>query len=222
MPNPPGTAYPVVIDVDPQIAGRNRLTVALRPILAIPHIILVGVPGFAIGVHNETISPAGTARHSETFGSNGLLGVVAFVGAIISWFAIVFTGRHPRGLWNLARLYMRWRANAVAYTAMLRDEYPPFGEGPYPAIYEAQYPEHRDRVTVGFRLILVIPHLIVLVFLDIAWFLTAVVAWVAILFTGEYPQGLYRFGVGMMRWTLRVESYVLLIADEYPPFSLQR
>lgn len=222
MPEQPGSAYPVVIDVDPQMTGRNRLTAAFRLILAIPHIILVGAPGFAIGVHNETMSPAGGARHPETVGSNGLLGVVAFVGAIISWFAIVFTGRHPRGLWNLAQFYMRWRANAVAYTALLRDEYPPFGEGAYPVIYDVQYPEQRDRMTVGFRIILVIPHLIVLVFLDIAWFLTAVVAWVAILFTGEYPESLYRFGVGMMRWTLRVESYMLLMRDEYPPFSLQR
>jgi len=222
MPEPAGTAYPVVIDVDPQMAGRNRLTVAFRPILAIPHIILVGAPGFAIGLHSETISPAGSAGRSETIGGNGLLGVVAFLGAIISWFAIVFTGRHPRGLWDLAQFYMRWRANAVAYAALLRDEYPPFGAGAYPVIYEAHYPEQRDRVTVGFRLLLVIPHLIVLVLLDIAWFLTAVVAWVAILFTGEYPEILYRFGVGMMRWTLRVESYLLLMRDEYPPFTLQR
>ena len=216
-----GTAYPVVIDVDPQVAGRNRLTVALRPILSIPHLIVVGAPGFAIGVHNETLSPAGDARHSQTIGSNGLLGVVALAGAVVSWFAIVFTGRHPRALWNLARFYMRWRANAVAYTTLLRDEYPPFGDGAYPVTYEVDCPEERNRVTVGLRLILVIPHLVVLVFLDIAWFVTAVAAWVAILFTGEYPGSLYRFGVGMMRWTLRAESYVLLMRDEYPPFSLR-
>jgi hypothetical protein len=220
MPDQP--AHPVVIDVEPQMAARHRLTVAFRLILAIPHIILVGAPGFALGVHNETISPAGRAPHSGTFGSNGLLGVVAFVGAVISWFAIVFTGRHPRGLWDLARFYMRWRANAVAYTALLRDEYPPFGVGPYPVSYDAEYPEQRDGLTVGFRLILVIPHVIVLVFLDIAWFVSTLVAWVAILFTGEYPESLYRFGVGMMRWTLRIESYLLLMRDEYPPFTLQR
>jgi hypothetical protein len=219
MPDANGTAYPVVIDVDPQIAARRRLSVALRLILAIPHVILVGAPGFALGV---TTAPAGTAQHSESIGSNGLLGAVAFVGAVISWFAIVFTGRHPRGLWNLAEFYMRWRANAVAYTALLRDEYPPFGTGAYPVVYEVPFPERRDRLAVGLRLILVIPHLIVLVFLDIAWFVATLVAWVAILLAGQYPESLYRFGVGMMRWTLRVESYLLLLRDEYPPFSLQR
>ncbi len=221
MPEP-DSAYPVLVDVEPQPAGRNRLTVALRLILAIPHLILVGAPGFATGIHSETVAPGGAVRHSGGLGSNGLLGVVAFVGAVISWFFIVFTGRHPRGLWDLARFYMRWRANAVAYTALLRDEYPPFGDAPYPVTFEVPYPEQRDRLSVGLRLLLVIPHAIVLVFLDIAWFFTAVGAWVAILLDGQYPASLYRFGVGMLRWTLRVEAYVLLMRDEYPPFSLQR
>jgi hypothetical protein len=222
MPEPPGGAYPVVIDVDAQLGGRDRLTVAFRPILAIPHLILVGAPGFALGLNSEMISTDGSAGHSGSLGSNGLLGVVAFAGAVISWFAIVFTGRHPRGLWELARFYMRWRANAVAYVALLRDDYPPFGTGPYPVTYDVQYPEQRDRLTVGVRLLLVIPHVILLLILDVAWLLTAIAAWVAILLTGEYPESLYRFGVGMMRWTLRVETYVLLMRDEYPPFSLQQ
>ncbi len=215
---PPGLRYPVSIDVVPQPAGRNRLTTLFRIILAIPHLILVGAPGFAVGIHNEV---SGGGRHSWSVGSNGLLGVVAFLGAVFSWFAIVFTGRHPRGLWDLADFYMRWRANAVAYTALLRDDYPPFGTGPYPVTYAVDYPERRDRASVGFRLILAIPQIIVLFFMDIAWFVTVVIAWFAILLTGDYPEGLYRFGVGMLRWTLRVESYMLLMRDEYPPFTLQ-
>ena len=95
MPEREGRAYPVVIDVEPQPAGRNRLTVAFRLILAIPHVILVGAPGFALGIHNETVAAEG-GPHSTSVGGNGLLGVVAFVGAVFSWFAIVFTGRHPR------------------------------------------------------------------------------------------------------------------------------
>jgi len=56
--------------------------------------------------------------------------------------------------------------------------------------------------------------------LIIAWWLTAVVAWLLILVTGEYPRGLYDFGVGVLRWLLRVQAYMLLMVDEYPPFSL--
>jgi hypothetical protein len=57
--------------------------------------------------------------------------------------------------------------------------------------------------------------------LGIAWGITTVIAWFAILFTGRYPEGLYRFGVGVLQWNLRVEAYVLLLRDEYPPFSLE-
>jgi uncharacterized protein DUF4389 len=70
------------------------------------------------------------------------------------------------------------------------------------------------------RIIYAIPHLIVLVFLNIAWVLTSIVAWFAILFTGSYPRGLYDFAVGVLRWDLRVEAYLLLMRDEYPPFQL--
>jgi hypothetical protein len=61
----------------------------------------------------------------------------------------------------------------------------------------------------------------VLFFLNIAWFVTSVIAWFAILFTGAYPEGLYKFGVGVMRWGVRVESYALLMRDEYPPFTFE-
>ena len=47
------------------------------------------------------------------------------------------------------------------------------------------------------------------------------VAWLAILFTGHYPEGLYQFGVGVLRWFIRVEAYLLLLVDEYPPFSFE-
>ena len=60
-----------------------------------------------------------------------------------------------------------------------------------------------------------------LFFLGIAWGFTSLIAWFAILFTGAYPEGLYKFGVGVMRWSVRVESYSLLMRDEYPPFSME-
>ena len=196
----------VVFEVEPQIADRNRLTVAFRLILAIPHILLVGGPG------------------GGGFGSNsgnGVLGTVAGVCAIINWFAIVFTGKAVEGLMSLEVFYLRWKANALAYEALLRDEYPPFGDGPYPVT--SSFPTRltdRNRWTVGFRLILVIPQILVLAILIFAWFVTAVVGWFSVLFTGSYPEGLARFGVGVMRWGLRVEAYALLLDDPYPPFSL--
>ena len=154
------------------------------------------------------------------FGAAGALGVVASVMAVISWFAIVFTGKQPRGLWDFTLFYLRWRSRAVAYMALLRDEYPPLGDGDYSVSFSTgDFPETRDRWSVGLRFIYAIPHLIVLFFLGIAWFITAIIGWFAILFTGAYPEGLHRFGIGYLRWSLRVESYILLMQDEYPPFS---
>ncbi len=215
--------YPVTYEVEPQHADRNRLTVAFRIILAIPQWLLVGGPGgsgFSIGWGWWWDGLRWTFFRSI---GSGVLGVAAAVMAIISWFAIVFTGRQPRGLWDFTNFFMRWRANAVAYMALLRDEYPPFGpgDGSYPVSFAvAGFPETRDRWSVGLRLIYAIPQIIVLIFLGIAWAITVIIGWFAILFTGRYPEGLYNFGVGYMRWSLRVEAYMLLMRDEYPPFSL--
>jgi hypothetical protein len=201
------TTYPVSYKVNPQAERRNRLTVAFRIILAIPHILLVGGPGVGISTGSER---------------TGVLGLVAGVAAFINWFIIVFTGKANADLMSLQQFYLRWRARALAYEALLRDEYPPFGDAPYPI--SAEFPavaENRNRWTVGLRLILIIPQLIALFFVGIAWVLTAVVGWFAILITGRYPEGLWQFGEGVTRWFLRVEAYWLLLHDEYPPFSLE-
>jgi hypothetical protein len=199
--------HPTSYAVTPQEETRNRLTVGFRFILAIPHLLLVGGPGIGAGVGSDR---------------TGVLGVVAGVAAVINWFIIVFTGKANADLISLQQFYLRWRARALAYEALLRDEYPPFGDGEYPVSAEfAAVTENRNRWTVGFRFILIIPQVIVLLFLFIAWAVTAVIGWFGILFTGRYPDGLWRFGEGVMRWSLRVESYWLLLHDEYPPFSLE-
>jgi len=106
--------------------------------------------------------------------------------------------------------------------ALVVDKYPPFGDEPYPtAIEVAEPPAERDAVSVALRLILALPHLIVLFFLFIAWLIVTIVAWFVVLFSGSYPESLYPFASGAMRWGLRVEAYMLLLVDEYPPFSLE-
>ena len=207
--------YPVSVALEPALTNRNRLTTAFRLILAIPHLILVG--GVGIGVASSTSS-----GDSRTFGSeSGLLGAVAAFLAIVSWFTIVFAGTHIVGIRQFTSFYLRWRVRALAYFMLLEDVYPPFGDAPYPASIEIVDPAGpRDRLSVGLRVILAIPHFIVLAFVSLAWGLTTMAAWFIILFTGTYPQGLYEFGVGALRWRLRVEAYMLLMVDEYPPFSL--
>ena len=204
--------YPVTVTVEPALANRNRLTTAFRLILAIPHLILVG-GGLGIAFGRENAMRVG--------GEGGLLGAVAVFLAIVSWFTIVFGGTHIVGIRQFTSFYMRWRVRAIAYLMLLEDAYPPFGDGPYPASIEIVDPAGpRDRLTVGFRILLVIPHCIILFFVLLAWCFTTIAAWFIILFTGAYPPGLYEFGVGALRWLLRVQAYMLLLVDEYPPFSL--
>ncbi len=207
-------SYPVTLSIQPATAPRNRLTTAFRLILAIPHLILVGGLGMGFAYGGDNRRTAG--------GEGGLLGAVAVFLAVVSWFTIVLTGTHIIGIRQFTMFYMRWRVRALSYLMLFEDAYPPFGDAPYPASIEIVDPSGpRNRLTVAFRLILAIPHFIVLPFVLLGWGITTIIAWFAILFTGAYPQGLVAFGVGAFRWRLRVEAYLLLMVDEYPPFSLE-
>jgi hypothetical protein len=214
---PTKTHHCVSVDVVPALANRSRLTCAFRLVLAIPHLVLVGGPAaLALSVawrERTGLTPSWGA-------STGLLGAIAAVCALIAWFAMLLSGAYPEGLRALAVYYLRWRVRASAYASLLRDEYPPFGEGVYPAWLSLSSPGgERNRVSIALRPMLAIPHIMIVWGLGIVWMFTTVIAWLNILFTGEYPPALFRFGVGVLRWTTRVEAYLLLLHDEYPPFS---
>jgi hypothetical protein len=89
----------------------------------------------------------------------------------------------------------------------------------YPVTYEADYVRERDRLTTFFRLILAIPWLIVAIIYGIAVFVVAVIAWFALLITGRYPDGLYNFNAGALRYFMRVGAWVSLQTDAWPPFG---
>jgi hypothetical protein len=198
-------SHPVQFHVEHPSEPRDRVSALLRPILNIPHALLVGGPFVGVG--------AGGWRP-------GAFGAVAGTIAVIDWFAILFTGRPVAGLQQLKRLYLRWRARMLAYATFLRDEYPPFGEGPYPA--ELELPEEplvRDRMAVAARILFLIPHLVVLVFLLIASVVATVASWVMLVFTGRLPESLWRLNRDVMSYLLRVEAYALLVHDVFPPIA---
>jgi hypothetical protein len=208
-------AYPVSVAVEPLLGPRNRMTTAFRLILAIPHLFLVGGIGFSM------VFRTGRSDLISLGPETGLLGFVAAILAIVSWFTILIKREHISGIREYTRFYLRWRVRALAYLMLLEDRYPPLGDGPYPASVTVVDPERpRDRLTVGLRILLAIPHFFVLAFLLTGWWITTIVAWFLILFTGRYPQGLYDFGVGALQWLIRIEAYMLLLVDEYPPFSM--
>ncbi|MEZ5288123.1 MAG: DUF4389 domain-containing protein [Vicinamibacterales bacterium] len=204
--------YPVSVEVAPSLTGRNRLTTFFRLILAIPHLILVGGAG--------TVAASRGDRTTTVSGESGLLGAVAWFLAVVSWFTIVFGGVHLPGIRQFTTFYLRWRLRVLGYVSLLQDPYPPFGDGPYPTELTVTDPAGpRNRLTVAFRLLLVLPHVVLLFFVLVAWLCTTVIAWFAILFTARMPEGLHRFGTGALRWRLRVEAYMLLLVDDYPPFG---
>ena len=150
------------------------------------------------------------------------LGSLQGVLSFIAFFAILFTRRYPRGLFDLYVNSARWSANLGAYIGLLRDDYPPFNweRGAYPVTFEIDYPEKLSRWLIFVKWFLAIPHWIVLVVLGFVQMVVIVIAWFAILFTAQLPRGLFDFSVGVSRWAYRVTAYTALLRDEYPPFSL--
>lgn len=170
---------------------RSRLTTAFRLILAIPQLIVATLLGYALGIVS-----------------------------VIAWFAVLFTGRFPRGLFDFNVGAMRWQTNVYAYLALLRDEYPPFSTEPglYPVLLDIPYPEKQSRIRLFVRYIAIIPNYIALIFVDLVWYFALILAWFCIVIGGRTPRRLSNFSVGVMRWHIRQFTYLYLMRDEYPPY----
>ena len=176
---------------------------------------------------------------------------IAFVVlTIVAFFAILFTGRFPRGIFdfNLGVLRWTWRVSYYSYGALGTDRYPPFtlGDAPdYPATLDISYPERLSRGLVLVKWwLLAIPHYILLgIFLGGAgsaagraddwdggqWWYNGGLIWalvlfagVALLFLARYPRDLFDFVLGLDRWVVRVVAYAGLMTDSYPPFRLDQ
>lgn len=154
---------------------------------------------------------------------------VASIVAVISWFAIVFTGALPGGLANFQCLVIRYNARAYSYILWLREPYPPFAldttpedPGGDPLRVDLQPAlENRDRLTVGLRFIWAIPALLVAMVLSVAVMVVSLVSFFAVLFTGQYPAGMRDFVVRCGRFWVRASAYWYLLTDRYPPLALE-
>ena len=160
---------------------------------------------------------------------------IAFVVVwIIAFFAILFTEKYPKSLFNfnLGVLRWTWRVGFYSYEALGTDKYPPFtlaSVDDYPADLEVAYPERLSRGLVLVKWwLLAIPHWVVFFVFQVGWGrespgLVQILAFfgaVALLFTGKYPESIFKLVIGMNRWSYRVCAYVALMTDRYPPFRL--
>jgi len=205
-----GIPYPVTFSVDYPDRDLNRLTTFFRIFTVIPIAIVLGAVA------------GGSWQYSNgrTTGAVAAAGGLLFFGPLLM---ILFRQKYPRWWfdWNLE--LQRFSTRVLIYLALMDDRYPSTDD--HQSVH-LDYPlpdVERDlnRWLPLIKWLLAIPHYIVLFFLDIAALAVVIVAWFAILFTGQYPRGLFDFVVGVTRWHVRVIGYALtLVTDVYPPFRL--
>ncbi|MDH5292921.1 MAG: DUF4389 domain-containing protein, partial [Acidimicrobiia bacterium] len=212
--SPKGTPVTVTGELDPTL---TRWMWLIKWILAIPHFVVLA-----------------------------FLWTAFVIMTVVAFFAILFTGRYPRSIFdfNVGVMRWSWRVQFYANGVLGTDRYPPFSidDADYPAHLEIEYPGELSR---GLALVkwwlLAIPHYIIvgLFTSGLVWWsndlaggdavleigggligLLTLVAGVALLFSGRYPQGLFDLVMGLNRWVLRVAAYAALMTDEYPPFRL--
>lgn len=193
----------------------NRWLWLVKWLLAIPHAIVLALLWLAFGVLT-----------------------------VVAGFAILFTGRYPRQIFDFNVGVLRWTWRVTYYAVVLgTDRYPPFSlraDPTYPADLDVAYPKELSRPLVLVKWwLLVLPHLIIVSIFGggLAWWtwgenrgysgpgligVLCLVAGVVLAVRRTYPQSVYDLVLGLERWTYRVLIYAALMRDEYPPFRLDQ
>ena len=207
------TSYPASLSVE-YPKSLDRVSTLFRLFWAIPILIIASL--LSGSTSTEYINDAGQQVTSST---GGILGGIAIATALM----IVFRQKYPRWWFDFALELTRFSARVGAYVFLLTDKYPSTTDKQSVSL-DVTYPDVEKDLEPWQPLVkwlLAIPHYIVLAFLMIGVVFATIVAWFSIVFTGEYPKGLFDYVVGVGRWCLRVNAYAfLLVTDEYPPFSL--
>jgi hypothetical protein len=208
-----GRDYPVDVEIAAP-APQNRWKVAFRIVFAIPALMI------------STALISGSAR---TYGANYNYGLgLAGVAALLGWFAVLARGRMPRGLRDLTTYAISYSAQLDGYVFLLTDRYPNSDpQTALPALPARSDPIGldvggelaRNRLTVFFRPILAIPHLIWLTLWSIAALLAVIANWFVTLAGGTSPPSLHNFLAAFLRYQQHVYAYLFLIADPFPGFT---
>ena len=172
---------------------RNRLTVAFRIILAIPHLIVCS----GVGIPRSRSLP-------WCSGSSSL-----------------FTGKRNEGSGNLQQSWLGYYGRVMGTSTSFR-RVPGVRDrrrATLPCAAEITYEESANRLTNGLRFLWIIPAVIVAIFIGIGGAVVTLISWFAILFTGKHPRGMWDFVLKAVRYTLQLEAYALLMTDTYPKFG---
>ncbi len=168
---------------------RSRPSVFFRLLLAIPHLIWLG-----------------------------LWGIAASVAVVANWFATLLAGRSPDGLHDFLAAYVRYRTHVIAYLFLIAEPFPQFTgrAGSYPIDPRIEGPRPQNRWIVLFRGLLAVPAILLEGAYGSLLFAVALLGWFACLATGRMPLGLRNAGALALRYSAQTDGYVLLLTDAYP------
>jgi uncharacterized protein DUF4389 len=185
-------AYPVHLEID-YPDRLSRLLIFVKWLLAIPHYIALF-----------------------------FLGIGAAIATLIAWFAVIITGRYPRSLFDYNLGVHRWGLRVSAYLLLLTDAYPPFAledDRGQPVRLNVDYPERVDRWRPLLNWLLALPVALVAGLMIYVAYAVVFLAWFAILFTGRFPQGLFKIVAVALRWQANVNFYIYWMTAQYPPLA---
>jgi uncharacterized membrane protein YgcG len=218
--------YPIDLRLPEEPVAQRRWTILVRIFLAIPALIvsaaLAGSPGASFS------SSAGSKNKTTSYGGGGAL---VFVCAFLGWFATLARGRMPKGLRDAGAYSIGYTAQMTAYLLLVTERYPNADPTEMLVAVTDRPPRHpvrvvgdpydlrRSRLTVFFRILLAIPHLIWVVLWGIVAFLAALVQWFVTLFSGTPAGRLHRFISAYIRYRLHVLAFLLLVANPFPGFT---
>ncbi len=198
-PPPPSVAaapevdYPVVLDIERQ-DQYSRFMPLVKWLLAIPHFFVL---------------------------------FFVYIGVFFAWigafFAVLITGKYPSGIFNFMVGSLRWTYRVNNYVLLMTDRYPPFSlddDPEYPVHFGIEYPEDGrvSRWRPLFAWLVALPYLFVAAMLSYLQYAILIIAFFAILFTAQFPEGMFNINLIIQRWMARGSGYVLFMTTKYPPF----
>lgn len=218
------SGYEVDVEIDPP-APQSRWKTLFRFFLALPALILAevlaGAPGVGGGGGSQA-SPRGDYQWWDASSTSGF-----FVVVVLAWFACLARGRMPRGFRDMLAYGLRYSAQTGGYLLLLTDRYPnadpaepPAGPPEKPRAVKLVVADdlRRSRLTVFFRFLLFLPHLVWIVLWSLAAAFAVVANWFATLASGRSPLPLHRFLAAYVRYTVNLQAYVFLVANPFPGF----
>jgi hypothetical protein len=211
----PVSNYPLTFSVEYPDRQLSRVSTFFRIFAAIPILILM-----------STLVDTSFSYTSGSIDSSEVRGYVAGGAGLVSLpvvLMLLFRGKYPWWWADWNRELLRFSNRVSVYLLLMDDRYPSTDEQQSVQLdFERPDGSQLSRGLPLIKWLLAIPHYLILGILSIAIFFVVLIAWFAILFTGRYPRGLFGFVEGYMRWYNRVVAYsLILITDQYPPFSME-